>query len=290
VEIADFLGLYEETKLPITIADSVFQQKNADTVPFSIFVQFVPDSAIAPLFHKSKPLFIPLSRVTAKSGETYLFSKAITAAKKVVYVTVFDGKKKFVAAKPLIIADNDKTTSAYATMDTKYTLTTFNQQSQPDKEALYKKDIFIYNGSGGFTLILTESNGAPKKAEEIFNPIDTLPAKHKLAGDYVQNKKNFISFRDGRNASRMLLFVHFEKDDGTCKGELKGEGKVVSDKLIRFSESGSPCVIDFTFSGKNVTMKEVGGCGSYRDIKCFFEGSFTKKAVPVKKAFKGKRL
>lgn len=289
VEIADFIGLYEEAKLPLTIADSVFQQKNADTIPFSIFVQFVPDSIIAPLFHKSKPLFIPLSKVTVKSGETYLFSKAVTAAKKAVYVTVFDEKKKFAAAKPLIIADNDKATSAYATMDTKYTLTTFSQQSQPDKEALYKRDVFIYNGSGGFTLILTESNGAQKKVEDIFNPIDTLSAKHKLAGDYVQNKKNFISFRDGRNASRMLFFVHFEKDDGSCKGELKGEAKVISDKLVRFSETGSPCVIDFTFSGKNVTMKEVGGCGSYRDIKCFFEGSFTKKVVPVKKPAKAKK-
>jgi len=289
VEIADFLGLYEEAKLPLSIADSVFQQKNADTIPFSIFVQFVPDSVIAPLFHKSKPIFIPLSKVTVKGGETYLFSKAITAAKKVVYVTVFNDKKKLAAAKPLIIADNDKTTSSSATMDTKYTLTTYSQQSQPNREALYKKDVFIYNGSGGFTLILTESNGAPKKVEEIFNPIDTLPARHRLAGDYVQDKRNFISFRDGRNASRMLFFVHFEKDDGTCKGELKGEAKIVTEKLLRFSETGSPCVIDFTFSGKNVSMKEVGGCGSYRDIKCFFEGSFIKKAVPVKKAAKAKK-
>jgi hypothetical protein len=266
----------------------VFQQKNADTIPFSVFVQFVPDSVIAPLFHKSKPLFIPLSKITAKSGETYLFTKAIAAAKKVVYLMVFNDKKKFDAAKALMIADNDVTTSSTATMDTKYTLTTVNQQSQTNKEALYKRDVFIYNGTGGFTLILTESNGMAKKVEEIYNPIDTLPVKHKLAGDYVQDKKNFISFRDGRSPNRMMFFVHFEKEDGTCKGELKGEAKIISDKLIRFSETGSPCVIDFTFSGKNVSMKEVGGCGSYRDIRCFFEGSFTKKVV-AKKPAKGKK-
>jgi hypothetical protein len=34
-------------------------------------------------------------------------------------------------------------------------------------------------------------------------------------------------------------------------------------------------------------MKETGACGTYRDIKCFFEGSFPKKkAAKAKKANK----
>jgi hypothetical protein len=36
-------------------------------------------------------------------------------------------------------------------------------------------------------------------------------------------------------------------------------------------------------------MKEVEGCGSYRDIKCFFEGSFPKKKEVKPKAPKKKK-
>jgi hypothetical protein len=35
--------------------------------------------------------------------------------------------------------------------------------------------------------------------------------------------------------------------------------------------------VEFTFTGGKVTMKEKGGCGAYRDIQCFFEGSYWKK-------------
>ncbi len=282
VKIKDLIEFYEEKKLPIEITDSIFFRKNTDTINYKIFTQFVPDSVLTGVFHKTKPLFLPLGKVTVKDGETYLFTKATTTSKKAVYITVFDQKQNFVTAMPLIVADNDKTTSSIASMDSKYALTTINRQTRSNAEAAYEKNVYVYNTAGVFTLILTESAGVDKKPDEVINPIDTLPAKNKLAGDYIQNKRNFISFRDGRGPSKMLFFVHFEKESGDCKGELKGEAKIISEKLIRYSEVGSPCVIDFTFYGKTVTMKEVGGCGSYRNIKCFFEGTYTKK-VPAKK-------
>lgn len=286
VEIADFINFYEERKLPLELSDSVFTQKNNDTISYNLFTKFIPDSVLINIFHKSKPLFFPLGKVSVKNGETYLFTKATTLAKKAVYVLVFDKKAAFAASMPLIVADNDKTTSSLAAMDARYTITTIERQSKINQEAAYKKDVYVYNTAGVFNLIVTESNNTEKKNVEVINPIDTFAAKNRLAGDYVQDKRNFISFRDGRLASNLLFFVHFEKDNSTCKGELKGEGKIISDKLVRFSEPGSPCVIDFNFSGRNVTMKEVGGCGSYRDIKCFFEGAFTKKPSSKKSKIK----
>jgi hypothetical protein len=126
-------------------------------------------------------------------------------------------------------------------------------------------------------LIRTESNEGSTKPAPVYDPIDTLPHKHKFAGDYSQDKRNFISIRDGRDPSRFIFFVHFEKDDGGCKGELKGEAKFVSPILARYKANGDPCTIEFTFSASGVVMKELDGCGSHRDIKCFFEGYYPKR-------------
>jgi hypothetical protein len=36
-------------------------------------------------------------------------------------------------------------------------------------------------------------------------------------------------------------------------------------------------VLEFNFTAKTVSMKEVQGCGNYRDIKCFFDGTYVRK-------------
>ena len=138
--------------------------------------------------------------------------------------------------------------------------------------------------SNGFTLILTEPN--VEIMEDVINPIDTLPQKNKYTGDYIASKKNFISFRDGKNSSEILFFVHFEKNKGECVGELKGTARFVSSKMAQYKESGNPCTLEFTFTSSAVSMKEVEGCGSYRDIQCFFEGRYPKKKT---KAVKSKK-
>ncbi|MBA4166812.1 MAG: hypothetical protein H0X41_04615, partial [Chitinophagaceae bacterium] len=133
-----------------------------------------------------------------------------------------------------------------------------------------------YNSaSNDFTLIVTEPG--QEVSEDIQNPIDTFPRKSKFAGDYLTDKKNFISFRDSRKPSEVLFFTHFEKDKGGCKGELKGTARFVSPKMAQYKENGNPCTLEFTFSTSSVAMKEVEGCGSYRDIKCFFDGTYPKK-------------
>ncbi len=57
----------------------------------------------------------------------------------------------------------------------------------------------------------------------------------------------------------------------------------------RFTENNGTCAIEFNFSGNSVKLKEVEGCGSYRDIKCFFEGSYIRKKKPVTTGTKKKK-
>ena len=140
----------------------------------------------------------------------------------------------------------------------------------------YKRNVYFYNSDANtFTLIFTEPN--TDIIENIINPIDTLPAKAKFTGDYIKDKKNFISVRDGRNASEILFFIHFETEDN-CTGELKGTAKFVSPTIARYKEPNNPCALELSFVNNRAAMKETGGCGSYRDIKCFFEGSFRRRA------------
>jgi hypothetical protein len=95
------------------------------------------------------------------------------------------------------------------------------------------------------------------------------------------NKRNIISVRDGKNPSEIQFFVHFEKMNGECTGELKGSARFISKTVAQYAKGDNPCVLELSFTASRVTMKEKGGCGSYRDIKCFFEGSFYKKKKPT---------
>jgi len=163
-----------------------------------------------------------------------------------------------------------------------------DQRKAPDGQVYFKRDAYIFNEDNGFMLILTESNEIKTKIPPIYNPIDTFPHKHKFTGDYAQDKRNVISIRDGKDASRVLFFVHFEKEEGICKGELKGEAKFISASTARFRSSGDPCTVDFIFNPSGVSMKELEGCGNHRDIKCSFEGYFNRRVAPKPKPTKKK--
>jgi hypothetical protein len=47
-----------------------------------------------------------------------------------------------------------------------------------------------------------------------------------------------------------------------------------------YNQGGDPCVIDFSFEGNNIILKEKGSCGNRRGMQCFFDDTFTKKKEP----------
>ena len=293
VDVSDFVDIFHPVSLPYNFSDSVLKHHLKDSlITNKTFQRFVPDSVITARFGKTvKPKIYAVGKVPVKKGETYLFVKAITPAKKLLYVICLDKENKFAAAMPLINTDPDQPASWNAGMDAKYTISTTRQHKAADGQTLFSKWVYVYNDAGVFTLILTESNEAkPKSVQAVINPIDTLSRKHKFTGDYIQDKRNFVSFRDGKNSSYVLFFVHFEKDNGECKGELKGQAKFSSPETAQYRSNGDPCTIEFYFKENTVRLKEIEGCGNHRDIKCFFDGSYTKrkeaKAKPSKKKTK----
>jgi len=144
----------------------------------------------------------------------------------------------------------------------------------------YTRTGWTYTTETGFMIVVNDTNEDERKNSIVLNPIDTLPRKNKFSGNYVQDNKNFITVRDGKTPSSYLFFIHFEKNDGKCVGELKGELKMKDENNAYFSANGDPCVIDFKFSGSEIKVKEQGNCGNHRDIKCFFNDTYEKKRDP----------
>ena len=288
VDAHSFVAAFPPLKLPYEVTDTVFRRKEPETsvINSKMFTRILPDSVLIKYFGTAlKPHLYAIGRVSVPDNETYIFVKAVTSNRKVLYVLCFDKKKKFVTARPMLYSDNEPGVTGIASMDTKYTLTLTHQHKGPDGQLLFKKDAYIFNEDAGFMLIMTESNEAKTKIPAVYDPLDTLPHKHKFTGDYVQDKRNFITVRDGKDATRFLFFVHFEKDDGACKGELKGEAKFISPTTARYHSNNDPCTIEFTFhTGGGVDMKEMEGCGVHRDIRCSFDGYYDRRAEPRSKA------
>lgn len=284
VDLKDFINMFSPIKLPVTFADSSLSKKRTDSaIATSTLMQFIPDSIFLKYWGKNpKSKFYASGKVSVKKAETYLFLKTLTV-RKAVYVMGFDKEGHFKAILPLVYKEEDPDISYISSMDNKYTLSVSHQHKVTQGRNFFKRSVYVFNEEGAFTLIMTESNEQKSGLAQIYNPIDTLPHKHKFTGDYIQDKRNFISVRDGRSNSMVRFFVHFEKEKGSCIGELKGEARFISPTVARYSSNGDPCSIQFTFSDKNIRMKELEGCGSHRGIRCYFEGVYDKhKAVKTK--------
>ena len=291
VDVADFVESFPEIILPVKLTDSGLFKKLYDSsiIGQKVFTQFVPDSILPGDFGKtSQPVLYSIGRSSEKGRETYLFVKAIQGKKAVAYLLCFDKDNKYLNSFPLVKAGFGNYSSSYGLLDKKFQITTYQETKKTTGETWYKRNVYVYNSAANdFTLVLTEPN--EEMINNIINPIDTFPKKNKLSGEYVRNKENFISIRDGKNPTEISFFVHFEKDNAECVGEIKGDAQMVSATKALYKEAGNPCTIEFTFSSAAVVMKEIEGCGSYRDIKCFFEGRFPKKKDVKPKPAKKKK-
>lgn len=293
VAISDFIEFFPVVKLPYQLNDSILnkQQSDSSTIGYKIFTQFVPDSVLKKQFGSgAKPLLYPLGKVVIKKFETYLFMKAVSSGKKAGYLLALDKNNNFITAMPLVVTDKDASTFQSGEMDAKYAVTQMVKKKDNAGQVSEAKRVYILNAEAhAFSMIMSDE-GAGDQPQDVINPIDTLPHHSKYAGDYIKDKRNYISVRDGSNASGLLFFIHFEKDNGDCKGELKGQATLHGQKTAVFKAIGNPCELEFTFSGNTVSMKETAACGSYRDIKCFFDGSFSRKKESTGKPGNKKKI
>ncbi|MBK5273318.1 MAG: hypothetical protein JJE22_20125 [Bacteroidia bacterium] len=279
VEIGDFIDFFQPTSLPFSFTDIFLQQKDKDSllISYKVFTQFVPDSMLNKVFGKNTKLKIyPMGSSKVAEGENYLFVKVVAFNKRAAFIVCFDKKNEFIAGMPLLLPDRYASTTQTVTIDKKYTIFKTLLRKNADGSLSEGKNVYILNAEAkNFMLILTDA--LDDKITEIINPIDTLTRKNKLSADYSGGKMNLVSIRDGRKNDRLTFFIHFEKNNGACNGELKGEAMLKGSNIAEYRENGESCVLRFLFSPTSVSLKEIEGCGAHRGLRCLFDGRYTRK-------------
>ena len=290
---ADFFASYQKLKLPYHVDDTSFDHVT-DTASISLVLlqQFVPDSAIALLKGKKNlPMQIhPVGKIE-KPGEMYLLTALTKGKNTTLYSFLFDNKKHYLSHLLLFSTNGNDGYIYSADINSEPTFTTTKSKTVKDKY-LFSRRGYAYSGEAKeFINVINETNEDSKRQHEVINPIDTLPKTLKYSADYTKDKDNFISVRDGNAPGKYMFFIHFDKNKGDCTGELKGVFTMVAANKAVFQQSGDPCVVDFTFTGTTIKVKERGSCGNHRGMNCYFDDTYKKKkAVSQEKEAKKEKF
>lgn len=262
----------EQATYQLTDADL---QTNKDTTAIRSeeFAKFISDSVKKKLFGKpGKVKYIALARVKAPEKTSYYIVKAISGAKRVALLLPFTNDQ-FDVVFPFLIPDSDPSTTQTSTIDKSKAIIKGVSQKKSGGDVAEGREVYQYVPEAKqFTLLVTNPLN---NIAEVINPIDTLPRKHKFSGDYLKDKKNFVSIRDGRSSNELLLFIRIEKGD--CTGEIKGTLLLTSSTKAVYRQGGDPCDLSFQFGSNSVTVKEGGACGSRRGLDCSFDGTYNRK-------------
>lgn len=279
IETIDFIESFPMRDLPILFQQKDLKKNESDSffIKNTVVSTFLPDSIFKPAFPKTKDVrFYRKGRYKAEeSGETYLFLAAEKKDKKNIYLICFDANNAFRAAMPLVEKNSNPEVSSEGGIDKRLTVIKTRNTQSKDGKAYYNKSAYVYNTEGLFTLILTESN-EPVEEKTVYNPIDTLSRKDPLSGDYKQDKKNFVSIRDGGKAGKLLFFINIEKSGNGCDGSLRGDMVQVKPRVYHYNKADDHCVLEFSFNGKSVQVRELEACGNHRGVRCSFDGRFRK--------------
>jgi len=289
INAEDFFKAFHEIKLPLTVVDSSLKNFGDSTViSKTIFTEFITDTAIAAVERNpDKNFTIHPAGIIHKKEQDFLLTKFTSGKKVQLSVFVFNDKHIYLTNFPLLnnAGSDGYTYSASITEEPTFILK--KEKLNVNNTSSYNRNGYAYSAAANaFLPVLHDSNEDTARINEIINPIDTLPSTNRYSGDYVGDKRNFISVRDGKSALTYTFFIHFEKNNAACIGELKGMMTLTTEKTAVFNDSGDPCVINFKFTGNTIKITEEGNCGNHRGITCPFDLSFKKKTLPAKKLHK----
>ena len=287
LKINDFNKVFKTVTLPINISDTNLT-KVRDTIQIGAkaLAQFVPDSVVEKIIptKDQKAILYPLLKIE-KETEYYLMLNVHHPKKDQIAVVVFSKKNAYLDYKIitefLVEQKGSRHYGKSVSINKEPTFLVEENKMDEENVLIYEKNGWAFT-ENHFRLIYFDSNKKPEN-KTILNPIDTLATNNIHSGDYARDAKNFISLRDFTGVSnKYQFFMHFEKKEGTCIGELKGLLSFNKNQAT-FTEKGDPCIIHFTIAGQIIKIKEDGNCGNHRNMTCYFNDSYDKKRKPKKK-------
>jgi hypothetical protein len=287
IKINDFNKVFKTVSLPINISDTNLT-KVRDTIEIGAkaLAQFVPDSVVEKIIPEKdqKAILYPLLKIE-KETEYYLMLNVHHPKKEEIVVVVFSKKNAYLDYKIitqfLVEQKGSRNYGKSVSINREPTFLVEENKMDEENVLIYEKNGWAFT-ENHFRLIYFDSNKKPE-SKTIINPIDTLSTNNTYSGDYARDTKNFISLRDFTGvANKYQFFMHFEKKEGTCIGELKGLLSFNKNQAT-YTEKGDPCIIHFTINGQIIKIKEDGNCGNHRNMTCYFNDSYDKKRKPKKK-------
>ena len=287
LKINDFNKIFKTVELPISISDSnVSKLRDTIQIGAKALGQFVPDSVVENIIpaKDQKAILYPLLKIE-KEAEYYLLLNVHRPTKDEIAVVVFSKKNVYLDYKIItsFLVEHKGSRHYGKSVSINKEPTFLVEENKMDEEnvLVYEKNGWAYT-ENNFRLIYFDSNKKPE-SKTIINPLDTLATSYVYSGDYARDAKNFISLRDFTGvANKYQFFMHFEKKEGSCVGELKGLLNFNKNQAT-YTEKGDPCIIHFTISGQVIKIKEDGNCGNHRNMTCYFNDSYDKKRKPKKK-------
>lgn len=289
----EFKSMFTPTSLPFKLPADTLALKISDSLALkpAVVKQFLSDSIGLHAFAPGvKRHYYPLYSFTSGSKDNplqCLVLKVTGGNTSRAYLCLADKKGKFLNSAPVGRVTTGEQQTQYFSIDSRGTIRMVTEDLV-NSQTTTKEEVYGMGDNGQLVLVMTNSSG-PVAPEKAFNPIDTLPRKNKLSGDYAAGGNGIISIRDGKDAKSFLFFISFSKDKGNCTGELNGTGTFTGLNKGEYKDKSSSCGIVFHFSAGSLSIKEEGGCGAYRGVKCFFDGVYVKKAEPKKAEVKKKK-
>ena len=232
----------------------------------------------------NKPELITELIKIEKETEYYLLLDVRHPSKDEIVVVIFSKKNKFIDYKIITeFNDENRSSKMYGkslNINREPSFLVEENKLGDDNALTYEKKGWAYTDSS-FRLIYFDSNKKPE-TQKVINPLDTMSMNYTYSGDYARDNKNFISLRDYATQNKYQFFLHFEKQNGSCTGELKGILHFTKNQAT-YTEKGDPCIIHFTIQGNVINIKEDGNCGNHRNMTCYFNDSYDKKRKVKKK-------
>ncbi len=284
----NFTSHFKKLSLPYQLSDTGLL-RNMDTVSIRVtnFATLISDSIKTRLFGKGgKTRYMPIGYFTSPDHLNFYLVKAQSGNRKAVILLAFINDQ-YGGLIPFLVPDMDPTTSQVSMIDRSFSIQRNVFQKKPGNLTGEGKEVYDFDSQEKkFSLILTNPLNNRVVAT---NPIDTFSRRHKFSGDYVKDRKNLISIRDGRNPNQLLMYIRLDKNNGGCTGEMKGDLLLTSSTTAIYRQGGDPCVLSLRFTPSSLVIREDEGCGSHRGLDCLFEGSFTrKKESKIRKVAKKK--
>ncbi len=259
-----------------------------DTIQIKIKLlhQFVPDSITTKATGKKADAYtiFPVGYIGKEEQEKYLLIKYVKKKEATLWVYVLGVDNQYKAAMKLLSNNVNDKYSRDILITPEPTFIN-NKEKITSDNTYYTKIAMAYNAADNSFMNVMRDSNEDDDENVVINPIDTLLQKNKYSGNYSRDKRNFISLRDGKNDSAYQFFLHIDKQNGVCTGELKSTFIINKKGIAAYRESGDPCVINFTFSSNTVVMLEEGSCGNRRGMDCLFDDTF-KKQKPAKERSK----